>query len=520
MTSQETPHRVDKYEIIEEIGRGGFAVVYKARDTELDRIVALKVLAPHLTWDPTFAERFRREAQATARLRHPHVVTVHDVGQDGEQLYIAMEYLPGPTLRELLDAEGALPLERALPILEQTADALDYAHEQGAIHRDVKPSNLMIEEDRRGAVRVTLTDFGLVKAMEASEALTSVGTVLGSPEYMAPEQADPARRDEIGPATDRYALGVVAYHMLTGRVPFPGSTPATLHSHLYEPPPHPQSIHESLPAGVARVLIQALSKAPAERYPSAMAMVEALRQAQAEGAAEEAARQAAEEAERQRAEAERRAIAEAPVPRRQPVVTRLSVPSMAGKWGLWGRWTLTVCAALAAGNAVGWLLYNNFGESRYWAVGAAVGGAVAGLLQWRLLRRILKEARWWVLATIAEWIAGWVVASTPLETEEIVLGAMSGVLQWLMLRRTLRQAGAWVLFTVVSWSLLLLVLRASTDVTVDGIGWTTMEAMGLEVEWTIVGILGSATVGVIGGAISGAITGLALALLPRRDSSE
>jgi hypothetical protein len=193
---------------------------------------------------------------------------------------------------------------------------------------------------------------------------------------------------------------------------------------------------------------------------------------------------------------------------------------MAGKWGLWGRWTLTVCAALAAGNSVGWLLYNNFGESRYWAVGAAVGGAVAGLLQWRLLRRILKEARWWVLATIAEWIAGWVVASTPLETEEIVLGAMSGVLQWLMLRRTLRQAGAWVLFTVVSWSLLLLVLRASTDVTVDGIGWTTMEAMGLEVEWTIVGILGSATVGVIGGAISGAITGLALALLPRRDSSE
>jgi len=128
-----------------------------------------------------------------------HIITIHDVGQDGEQLFIAMEYLPGRTLTELLEAEGALSLQRALPILEQIADALDYAHEEGVIHRDVKPSNVMVEEDRRGMVRVTLTDFGLVKALETSEALTSVGTILGSPEYMAPEQADPARRDEIGP---------------------------------------------------------------------------------------------------------------------------------------------------------------------------------------------------------------------------------------------------------------------------------------------------------------------------------
>ena len=235
MTNQETPRRLGKYEIIEEIGRGGFAVVYKARDIELGRIAALKVLAPHLTWDPTFAKRFRREAQATARLRHPHIVTVYDVGQDGEQLYIAMEYLPGLTLAKLLDAEGAMSLERVLPILEQIGDALDYAHEQGMIHRDVKPSNVMVEEDRRGMVQATLADFGLVKAMETSEALTSVGAILGSPEYMAPEQADPTRRDEIGPATDRYSLGVVAYHMLTGRVPFPGSTPATLRFASFEP---------------------------------------------------------------------------------------------------------------------------------------------------------------------------------------------------------------------------------------------------------------------------------------------
>jgi hypothetical protein len=501
---------------MEEIGRGGFAVVYKARDTELDRIVALKVLAPHLTWDPTFAARFRREAQATAKLRHPHVVTVHDVGQDGEQLYIAMEYLPGSTLSELLDAEGALSLERALPILEQTADALDYAHEQGAIHRDVKPSNVMVEEDRRGAVRVTLTDFGLVKAMETSEALTSVGTVLGSPEYMAPEQADPARRDEIGPATDRYALGVVAYHMLTGRVPFPGSTPATLHSHLYEPPPHPQSIKESLPAGVATVLIQALSKAPAERYPSAMAMVEALRQAQAKEAAGEAARQAAEEAERQRAEAERRAITEAPVPRRQPVAKRPSVPAMAGKWGLWGRWVLTVCVALAVGNAVGWLLYDSSGNSSDWAVGAAVGGVVAGLLQWLLLRRILKDAGWWILATVVEWIAGWAIARAVLDPEA-VLGTVVGLLQWLMLRRTLKKAGAWIPATFVGWAMIVVLVPAmELDLaSVQEIGW----AVGADLDWSAVHLVGLAIVMAVGGIISGAITGLALALLPRRDNS-
>jgi serine/threonine-protein kinase len=267
---------IGKYEILEEIGRGGFAVVYKARDPDLDRVVALKVLAPHLTWDPTFAERFRREAQATANLRHSHIVTIHEVGQADEHLYIAMEYLSGSTLAELLRAEGVMPLDRALPILEQVGDALDYAHGQGVIHRDVKPSNVMVEETARG-LWVTLMDFGLVKALESSESLTSAGAILGSPEYMAPEQADPNRKDEIGPTTDRYALGVVAYEMLTGRVPFPGNTPATLNAHLNLPPPAPKSAREDLSESVAQVLLKALSKPLGERYPTAMAMVEALR---------------------------------------------------------------------------------------------------------------------------------------------------------------------------------------------------------------------------------------------------
>jgi formylglycine-generating enzyme required for sulfatase activity len=276
------PKNIGKYEIIEEIGRGGFAVVYKARDPGLDRVVALKVLAPHLTWDPSFAERFQREAQATANLRHSHIVTIHEVGQDGEQLYIAMEYLPGCILQELLKAGGIMPLDRALAILEQVADALDYAHGQGAIHRDVKPSNVMVEETARG-IRATLMDFGLVKALESSESLTSAGTILGSPEYMAPEQADPDRKSEIGPATDRYALGVVAYQMLTGRVPFDADSPlAVMRGHADKAPPHPQEVRKDLPEGIARVLLKALAKAPGERHPTARTMVEALRQTESD----------------------------------------------------------------------------------------------------------------------------------------------------------------------------------------------------------------------------------------------
>jgi formylglycine-generating enzyme required for sulfatase activity len=271
------PKRFGKYEIIAEIGRGGFAAVYKARDADLDRTVALKVLHPYWGEDQSFVTRFRQEARTAARLRHPHIVTVYETGEADGQLYIATEDLPGRTLRELLESEGALSLARALPILEQLARALDYAHGQGVVHRDIKPSNVMVEETADG-VQVTLMDFGLVKAMSGSSTLTSQGTLLGSPEYMAPEQADPSRADEIGPATDRYALGVMAYQMLTGQVPFPGNTPATLTAHLNLSPPDPRSVCANLSPSVCQVLLKALSKSSRGRYSTAMEMVDALHQ--------------------------------------------------------------------------------------------------------------------------------------------------------------------------------------------------------------------------------------------------
>ena len=259
---------IGKYELLEELGRGGFAVVYKARDTTLDRVVALKVLHPHWVADPGFSERFRQEARAAANLRHANIVTVYEAGEADGQLFIAMEYLPGRTLHDSMEAEGALSLDATLPILAQIADALDYAHGQGVIHRDVKPHNVMVEQTARGP-HATLMDFGLVKAMEISTALTSRGTLLGSPEYMAPEQADPNRHDEIGPATDCYALGILTYRMLVGRVPFPGNTPGTLNAHQNLDVPDPRRFVQDLPQAVIDAMLTMLAKAPAARFPTA-----------------------------------------------------------------------------------------------------------------------------------------------------------------------------------------------------------------------------------------------------------
>jgi serine/threonine protein kinase len=273
-----SPKLIGKYEILEELGRGGFAVVYKARDVELDRTVALKVLRPALGDDPDFVARFKQEARAAARLHHPNIVTLYDAIQINGQLIIAMQYVEGRTLRDEGQVQGALPLDRALTILEQVANALDYAHLHGVVHRDVKPANILLEETEQG-VHATLLDFGLAKAMEASTALTSQGTLLGSPEYMAPEQSDPNRAKEIGSATDRYALGIVAYQLLIGRVPFPGNTPATLNAHLNLMPPDPRAMRAEMSPQISAILMKMLAKVPVDRYATAREFVLALRMA-------------------------------------------------------------------------------------------------------------------------------------------------------------------------------------------------------------------------------------------------
>ena len=261
--------RLGKYELRTEIGRGGMGSVYKAFDPSLDRFVAVKILAPHMAWETEFVERFLREARAAARLRHPSIVTIHDVGQEGGWYYYAMEYLEGQTLAQLIRERGPMAVEEILVILRPLAEALDYAHGQGLIHRDIKPSNVIIGPTGRP----TLTDFGIARAARETR-LTSTGAIVGTPEYMSPEQV---RGTAVDKRSDQYSLGVVAYEMLAGEVPFQAdSTAAMLHMVVYEPPPPLRQSRPDLSLGVEDVLRRSLAKEPGERFGSCIEFVDAL----------------------------------------------------------------------------------------------------------------------------------------------------------------------------------------------------------------------------------------------------
>lgn len=255
----------NRYRILELIGEGGMALVYKAECTLLQRTVAIKILRSQYSSDKEFVERFRREAQSAASLSHSNVVNIFDVGQDGETHYIVMEYIAGTNLKELIKKEAPFALNRALRITLQISEALRHAHEHNIIHRDIKPHNILITND--GVVKVT--DFGIARAVTTS-GYTQTGVVMGSVQYFSPEQA---KGLPVGPQSDLYSLGCVLYEMLTGEVPFQGESPiAVALKHLQEEPPLLKEIVAQHPKPFGVLIQRLLAKDLEKRYPSALVL--------------------------------------------------------------------------------------------------------------------------------------------------------------------------------------------------------------------------------------------------------
>ena len=259
-----------RYRLGEVIGEGGMAIVYRGHDLLLNRPVAIKSLRGQYASDTNFLRRFEREAQAAAGFSHPNIVNVYDVGTDGDQHYIVMEYIRGPSLKELIRRQGPFSVDGAVFVISQVSSALDYAHQRGLIHRDIKPQNILVDRDGNAKV----VDFGIAKGMRDMN-LTEAGTGMGTVHYVSPEQA---RGEPAIPESDLYSTGVVLFEMLTKRLPFEADTPVGVAmKHVNEPPPSPSQLNPAIPPEVDAIVLKALAKDPRDRYPSGGQLASALK---------------------------------------------------------------------------------------------------------------------------------------------------------------------------------------------------------------------------------------------------
>ncbi len=264
---------IGPYRIIEQLGQGGMATVYKAYHAALDRYVAIKVLHPAFNEDNTFEMRFQREARVVAKLEHPHIVPVYDYAEHEKRPYLVMKFIEGDTLKALMN-KGPLSSEDIRKVVDAVGSALAYAHKQGILHRDIKPSNVLVASDGQ----MYLADFGLARIAQSGESTLSSDMIMGTPQYISPEQA--MGKKDLDEGTDIYSFGVMLYEMTVGQVPFSADTPfSIIHDHIYSPLPLPHIVNPNVPEPVERVLLKALAKNRDDRYEDVASMVEAFKDA-------------------------------------------------------------------------------------------------------------------------------------------------------------------------------------------------------------------------------------------------